>query len=135
MRNSILRQNWIVFLHRRLEEKEYKNLSGCFFLAKHSVADNRNSYECFGALHDLILPFVSLPVTCSCFEKGPGPHYNLFGLSNRSSIVDDFVKPNSHCCLGLPTRMNLAHINCVQPTLLASHLILGNMCLLSWWAD
>ena len=35
-----------------------------FSLARHSVADNCNSYKCFSAWHDLILPFVSLPVEC-----------------------------------------------------------------------
>ena len=50
-----------------------------FSLARHSVANNRNSYEFFGAWHDLILPFVSLPVKCYCVEKGP---HSLCGLSD-----------------------------------------------------
>ena len=59
---------YYTYIYRDIYRYRYRYIS----LARHSVADNRNSYECFGAWHDLILPFeVSLPVECYCFEKGP----------------------------------------------------------------
>jgi hypothetical protein len=66
------------------------NLPRLISLARHSVVDNRNSKECFGAWHGLILPFVSLPVKCVCFEKGP--HHVCLAYP----IADVFVRPYTY---------------------------------------